>query len=181
MIEVRRYRRSDARAVSALISRTYASFNAEEGTPEGVRAYVERFRVSGKTTEEINERFARTPVFFVAMDGSEPIGLVRGRDSHLVNLYVDGGHHREGIATYLFSRFEEVCCRAGYSEITVRSSLFAVPFYTRMGFKKTTGIRTMHGLKVQPMKKRLSLYLGRRNPSDSRLMNVSPSPYGTTN
>lgn len=166
MIKIRRYRRSDAGAASTLISRTYARFNGDEGTPEAVRVYVERFRVSEKSIAVIHERFSRTPVFFVALEGGELLGLVRGRENHLVNLYVDGGHHRQGIGKRLFSRFEEVCRRAGNSEITVRSSLFAVPFYTRMGLKKTTGIRSMRGLKVQPMKKRLSLYLGHLNPPD---------------
>lgn len=164
MIKVRRYRRSDARAASALISLTYARFNIDEGTPEAVRGYIDRFRVSGKTTEAIHERFSRTPVFFVALDGTEAIGLIRGHDNHLVNLYVDGRHHRQGIGARLFAKFEEICGRAGHSEITVRSSLFAVPFYSQMGFRKTTGIRPLHGLKVQPMKKQLSLYPGHLNP-----------------
>ena len=31
--------------------------------------------------------------------------------------------------------------------------MYAVPFYQKIGYKKTTGIRNLHGLKVQPMKK----------------------------
>ncbi len=39
------------------------------------------------------------------------------------------------------------------SYIKTRASLFAVPFYRKMGYKKTTGIRKFKGLKIQPMKK----------------------------
>jgi hypothetical protein len=35
----------------------------------------------------------------------------------------------------------------------LRSSLYATPFYESVGYKKTTGIRHFHGLRIQPMKK----------------------------
>jgi hypothetical protein len=41
----------------------------------------------------------------------------------------------------------------GVGHYKITASLYAVPFYSKMGCKKTTGIRSFHGLKVQPMKK----------------------------
>jgi hypothetical protein len=37
----------------------------------------------------------------------------------------------------------------------LRGSLYATPFYQSMGYRKTTGVRKLHGLKIQPMRKEL--------------------------
>jgi hypothetical protein len=42
----------------------------------------------------------------------------------------------------------------GSDEIQIRASLYASAFYQKQGYKKTTGIRSFHGLKIQPMKKK---------------------------
>jgi GNAT superfamily N-acetyltransferase len=155
MITVRRYKRRDARAVAALISGTYARFNAGEGTRDAVRHYVESYSPKGKKAVDLHNRFSRTPLCFVAVSGEEVVGVVRGLENRLVNLFVDGKHHRQGIATRLVQRFEKACLTAGFTEIVLRGSLYATPFYEAVGYRKTTGVRDFHGLKVQPMRKRL--------------------------
>ena len=155
MIRIRRYRRSDGRAISTLISQTYSRFNAQEGTKQAVQEYVGAFNAEGKTTKSIQERFFRTPNFFIALDGPRPVGLVRGLENYLINLYVDGDYHRRGIGSRLLRKFEDACRITSQPEIIVRSSIYATPFYESMGYKKTTGVRNLHGLRVQPMKKKL--------------------------
>jgi GNAT superfamily N-acetyltransferase len=71
-----------------------------------------------------------------------------------------GDYQRRGIGRKLVERFEQECIRLGATQIKVASTLYAVPFYVEMGYKKTTGVRTGwsfggSGLKWQPMKKRL--------------------------
>jgi hypothetical protein len=39
--------------------------------------------------------------------------------------------------------------------IRIRSSLYAVPFYRKLGYKKSTGVRGFKGLKMQPIIKKL--------------------------
>jgi GNAT superfamily N-acetyltransferase len=155
MITVRKYRRGDARLVAALISETYSRFNQHEGTKQAVREYVESYNAKGKMTEDIHKRFSRTPNFFVAVTGSRVVGMVRGIDNRLVNLFVDGNYHRQDIATRLVERFEKACRKAGFKEIVLRGSLYATPFYESVGYKKTTGVLNFNGLKVQPMRKKL--------------------------
>ena len=48
--------------------------------------------------------------------------------------------------------FEKDCRNLGARKYRIISALYAVPFYERMGCKKSTGVRAIHGLKVQPMK-----------------------------
>lgn len=155
MIRIRNYRREDARAAAALISETFARFNANEGTRRAVRSYVESYRPGDWRTEEIHARFARTPIFYVAVHEVRLVGLVRGTPDRLINLFVAGDHHRLGIATRLVQRFERACRHSASREVRVRAGLYAIPFYEAVGYRKTTGIRNFHGLSVQPMRKRL--------------------------
>jgi GNAT superfamily N-acetyltransferase len=155
MIRIRKYKCDDARAVAVLISETYSRFNSREGSRRAVHEYVESYSPNGKRTEDLHKRFSRTPNCFVALSGSCVVGMVRGIENRLINLFVDGDYHRQGIAALLVHRFESACLTAGFTEIVLRGSLYATPFYESMGYKKTTGIRNFHGLKVQPMKKKL--------------------------
>lgn len=57
-------------------------------------------------------------------------------------------------------RFEQECVREGSEGVRVQATLYAVPFYLAMGYKRTTGVRQMssfdgRGLEYQPMKKTL--------------------------
>jgi GNAT superfamily N-acetyltransferase len=115
---------------------------------------VDSFNTKGKL-DSIRARFKSTPFFFIALHDIRVVGMIRGRRNRIVNLFVEGAYHRKGIATQLTRRFEAACRAAGESEIVVRSSLYAVPFYASLGYKKTTGVRNLHGLQVQPMKKKL--------------------------
>ena len=155
MIGIRKYQPGDAVAVSRLISQTYARFCRNEGTRAAVRRYVETYDPKGKPVAEIRKRFARTPYCFVAVHGSTVVGVVRGTANRIGNLYVDARYHRRGLATRLVQRFEGACRKAGSEEIVLRSSLYAIPFYQSVGYKKTTGVRNFHGHKVQPMRKKL--------------------------
>jgi len=44
----------------------------------------------------------------VAVDGSKVVGVVRGVENHLINLFVDGDYQRQDIATRLVQRFQQV-------------------------------------------------------------------------
>lgn len=81
--------------------------------------------------------------------------MIRGRKGRIINLFVVGKHHQKGIGKLLVNRFELESRKQGSKEIKVRASLYAVPFYQKMGYKKTTGIRNFRGLKVWPMRKEL--------------------------
>jgi len=153
MLRIRRYQDGDAKAVARLISKTYAQFNSTEGSPEAVQQYVARYNPDGDF-EEIRKRLRRTPCCWVAVDDSRVVGVIRGIGNRLINLFIAGPYQRRGIAARLVRRYEMSRRKAGYSEVVLRSSLYAVPFYQAVGYKKTTGVRTLHGLKVQPMKKR---------------------------
>jgi GNAT superfamily N-acetyltransferase len=155
MITIRNYKSADGKAVASLISQTYSQFCRSEGTESAVQGYVDHYNPSGKTRDEIEDLYSRTPFHLVAVANSHIVGVLRARDNRITNLFVCGDHHRRGIATRLVRKCENACIEAGFAEIVLRGSLYAIPFYESLGYKKTTGVRHFRGLKIQPMKKKL--------------------------
>jgi GNAT superfamily N-acetyltransferase len=155
MVRIRKYKAQDARLVAGLIGRTYWKFNRNEGSAQAVRAYVEMYNPKGKKTTDIHSRLSGAPIFLVVVDGSRIVGVVRGFESRLISLFVSADYHRRGVATRLVERFESTCSAGGFKVILVRASLYAISFYESRGYTRTTGIRRFHGIKVQPMRKRL--------------------------
>ena len=95
---------------------------------------------------------------FVAEDAGKIVGVLRGRSDKLQSLFVRQDYHRQGVGRRLVERFEHECEQQGSAEIKVQATLYAVPFYLAMGYKRTTGIRQMRsfegrGLQYQPIKK----------------------------
>ena len=95
-------------------------------------------------------------ISFVAIENKKVIGVIRGNRGCIFNLFVDGVFHGKGIGKILVNVFERKAKDLGASEIKIRASLYAVPFYSSRGYKKTTGIKKMHEIKMQPMRKFLN-------------------------
>ena len=53
-------------------------------------------------------------------------------------------------------KYERKATTLGSKVIKLNASMYAVPFYKKIGYQKSTGIRNLFGLKVQPMKKYLN-------------------------
>ena len=161
MITIRPYRETDADCVGALIANTYAQFNLAFAPPEERDKLLGPFRHARSSDLAHREAIAqaiRSEMVFVAEDEGEIVGVLRGRKERLGSLFVRGDCHRRGIGRMLVERFEQECLRLGVTQIKVASTLYAVPFYLAMGYKKTTGVRSGwsfggSGLKWQPMKK----------------------------
>jgi GNAT superfamily N-acetyltransferase len=164
---IRRYREYDAARVGQLIADTFSEFNLAGVSPEQRAAFLGPFRYAGSPEQAHREAIARViraPLVFVAEEGGEIVGVLRGgrRDQAqrtvLQSLFVRGDHHRRGIGRQLVECFEQECLRRGATVIRVAATPYAVPFYVKMGYKRTTGVRSVicfdgSGLEVQPMRK----------------------------
>lgn len=153
MVRIRKFKISDTYDVVSLISETFAKYNKNEGTKEAIKRYIEHFNPKKNS---IKKSFLKTSIFFVAIEKEKIVGVVRGNKNRIVNLFVKGRYHGKGIGKKLMQRFETECRKHHSSKIRIRSSLYAIPFYQRLGYKKTTGIRNFMGLKIQPMRKILN-------------------------
>jgi GNAT superfamily N-acetyltransferase len=161
MISIREYTENDAESVGRLIADTYARFNLAFLSPEDIKLGLGPFQHAWSQDEIHKEKIARmirSEWVFVALDEGEIVGVLRGRKERLASLFVRDDHHRQGVARKLVERFEEECQRYAPMVIRLSATVYAVPFYLQMGYKKSTGLRSgwsfdYHGLPIQPMRK----------------------------
>lgn len=163
MVTLRLFHAADATQVGFLIADTFADYNLAYATPEERQLLLGPFRHARSTDPEHQAAIAQiiqAAIMLVAVDETRIVGVLRGRTDRLQSLFVDGDYHRQGIGKELVAQFEQEALRAQTTAIRVASSLYAVPFYLKLGYKKTTGMRTgacFDGdyFPYQPMIKRL--------------------------
>jgi GNAT superfamily N-acetyltransferase len=160
-IEIRCYQESDAESVGRLIADTYGEFNLSFLPPEERGPFLGPFRYANSPEKAHREAIAgviRAAMVYVAEEDGEIVGVLRGRKGRLASLFVREDRHRQGTGKRLVERFEEESISQGTTVVRVAATLYAIPFYLAMGYKKSTGVRTGwsfegRGLKVQPMRK----------------------------
>lgn len=164
MVTIRPYSEADAVEVGRLIAETYAHYNLAFAGPEALSRLLGPFQHAWSTEDAHRAgiaRVLRSPVVLVAEEDGEIVGVLRGRRERLASLFVRGDRHRRGIGRRLVTAFEEASRRDGVRVIRVAATLYAIPFYLALGYRKSTGIRNGRsfegtGLKYQPMKKVLA-------------------------
>lgn len=165
MVTIRPYCEPDAETVGRLIADTYSHFNLSFACPDELAKLLGPFQHARSPEPAHRQAIAeviRSPVVLVAEEDGEIVGVLRGRRERLASLFVRGDHHRRGIGRALVERFEQESSGRGVSVIRLAATLYAIPFYTALGYRKTTGLRNGwsfegSGLKYQPMRKLLSV------------------------
>jgi len=155
-MKIRKFKPEDTKGIASVIKETFLKYNHGDGSKKAVERYVERF--SKDRLSELSERLSHEPIVLVAEDEGRVVGVVRGNEGRVWNLFVDGRYHGHGIGAKLMDAFEGRARNMGSHQINIKSSLYAVGFYQHQGYKKTTGIRASKRLwkiKYQPMVKRL--------------------------
>ena len=167
MFTIRRYRKSDAEQVGILIAETYGNFNLPGVGPEKRESMLGPFAFAYSSALEHRQAITaaiKAPSVWVAEQDGQIVGVLRGgrTDSRgrtvLSSLFVSRAYHRRGIGQALVKRFEQEYLKKGVTVFKLSATLYAIPFYLRVGYKKSTGIRSMNsfeeaGLPYQPMKK----------------------------
>lgn len=166
MITIRPYRESDAVQAGCLIADVYRKFNLGFIPDAEVAPYLGPFYYA--YSEEVEHKkgiinILKTQWLWVAVSqNNEIVGVLRGKPERLQSLFVREDHHGQGIGRMLVNTFEQSCREQHCLKITLAASLYAVPFYRRLGYKKSTGQRFSRSFAgenfpYQPMKKNVSL------------------------
>lgn len=103
-----------------------------------VREYGEEMARSwshGLTAEGYSRSMAGGEIFELAVCDSRVIGFCGYKNDEVCGLYVDPDFGRRGIASSLLERALRAIQRQGHTRIIVDSSITAVPFYRRHGFR----------------------------------------------
>lgn len=166
-LTIRLYQESDAVSIGRLIADTYSEFNLSALTPEQRDAMLGPFLYARSSEPSRCENIAKAinaPTVLVAEIDDHIIGVLRGgrtdelKRTVLQSLFVSGKYHQQGIGRKLVERFEQEYIARGANVFKVLATLYAVPFYLKIGYRKSTGVRSIHsfegeGLASQPMKK----------------------------
>jgi GNAT superfamily N-acetyltransferase len=164
MTIIRDYDAGDAPAVGRLIAETYETYNLGFLPPEDREAFLGPFRHAESAEADHQAAIAdviASETVLVAEDGGEIVGVLRGRRERVASLFVRGDHQRQGIGRRLLEQFEAESRARGVRVIRLAATLYGVPFYLAMGYKRSTGLRSGwsfegHGLPYQPMRKEIS-------------------------
>jgi len=160
-VTIRDYRESDAPSVGRLIADTYATYNLDYLPPKARGPFLGPFE-HARSREPAHQaaiaEVIRSEMVFVAEEDGEIVGVLRGRIERLGSLFVRGDRHRQGIGRRLVEHFERASRVKGVEVIRVAATLYGVPFYQAMGYKRSTGVRSSQsfdgrGLPIQPMRK----------------------------
>lgn len=140
--------------IAELIFTTYQTFNCKEGNKKAISDFLSQYDNNIHSPEDLSEKFKKSNINFGAFSGKKLVGIIRGKNNRIINLFVDGKFHNYGIGKKLVSLFEKQAIKEGSKFIKIRASLYTVGFYSKCGYKKTTGKRLFHGLNIQPLKKK---------------------------
>lgn len=73
--------------------------------------------------------------YFVAEIDHHILGVIGLEKNEITALYVDPKHQRHGVGKLLYKKIREIVTRRKIKELTVKSTLVAVPVYEKFGFK----------------------------------------------
>lgn len=97
-----------------------------------------------------SEEYLDSLTAYGAFDGKELLGIIatRNEGSHIALFFVDGAHQGKGIGKKLWNT---VLAENTSKTVTVHSSLFATPIYSKLGFVQTDDVQDDGGIQYVPM------------------------------
>jgi len=143
-----------------LVRNVFMEFEAPDYSPEGIEEFL-RFLDPVEITNMLDDE--KMQIWVCVHDWSDCnggscgsnesekkiVGMIAGNHNHINLLFVDGKHHRKGIARRLLEILIE---NFNPTELTVNSSPFALEAYRRLGFKETAPEKIENGIRFTPMK-----------------------------
>jgi ribosomal protein S18 acetylase RimI-like enzyme len=128
-MRIRKFRDEDARKLSYLIRRTLYKVNIKD-YPKSVLARVARYNAPSELIKR-----SRSGDVYVIVDGDRILGIAGLENNYVFGVFVDPAYHGEGIGRKLMDHVERVTKKRGIDSLTLASSLTAVGFYEKLGYK----------------------------------------------
>lgn len=154
-MKFRKFKKGDIGQIAEIKNSVFGKFNSSEYFKKDAIEWYLDFTSPKRSDKELLEAFCISDksIFYVAEENSKIIGYIKGNKDRIGNLFVLENSHKKGVGKKLVELLEKEAKKQNSKEIKIRSSIYAIPFYQKMDYKKTTGVRNFHNLKIQPMKK----------------------------
>lgn len=149
-ITYRKMKAGEERQVLELVKAGFDEYVRSDVTKEGVKEFLRAAR------EMIYDKPA-THFILVAESNNRIIGMIDMQENkHVCLFFIDSEFHRQGVGRCLLEQAIARCIdnAPNVLDISVNSSLFAVPVYKRLGFRQTKPEQILNGIRfVQMIKK----------------------------
>lgn len=126
--KIRKLRPVDIQAVGRLINRS--SLSSLNGCPS---VLIAQRRTANNIIHFLEGR--ELVEYFVAEIDNHILGVIGLETNEITALYVDPKHQRHGVGKLLYKKIRELVSRRKIKELTVKSTIVAVPVYEKFGFK----------------------------------------------
>lgn len=129
--------KADIETALNLIWKVFLEFEAPDYTQEGIDEFYRSIH---------DEDYLAALSLYGAFMNEELVGIIATRSGgkHIALFFVDGKYHRQGIGKQLFQSVKT-------DKMTVKSSPYAVPVYSKFGFKPVNTEQVVKGLRFTPM------------------------------
>jgi len=136
--------------VLALIRDVFMEYEAPDYSQEGIGEFLD-FLEPVSIMTMLDEHDMR---IWTCEYGDEMTGAIAAGKEHINLLFVDGKHHRKGIARRLLDIMIE---NNKPASITVNSSPYGIEAYRKLGFIETGPERVESGIRFTPMKREITV------------------------
>ena len=129
--------KADIETALNLVWKVFLEFEAPDYTQEGIDEFYRSIH---------DEDYLAALSLYGAFMNEELVGIIATRSGgkHIALFFVDGKYHRQGIGKQLFQSVKT-------DKMTVNSSPYAVPVYSKFGFKPANTEQVVKGLRFTPM------------------------------
>ncbi len=151
--------RKDIREALDLVNNVFAEFVAKDYSEEGKQTFGDYLKVK---LEEVTAGAADgQKKIWGYFENGRIIGVIAVRHIfHIALFFVDKAYHGKEIGRKLFDHAVQFVKQNGKENMTVNSSLCAVPVYESLGFVKTNDRQENDGIMYVPMEHRNAVQVG---------------------
>jgi GNAT superfamily N-acetyltransferase len=129
-MKIRKFQDKDARKLSYLIRRALNEVNIKD-YPKSIIVRLSNHNAPSKLIE-----ISRLKDIYVVVDDDRILGTAGLENSNVFSVFVNPTYHGKGIGQRLMAHVERVAKKRGIDRLRLTSSLTAVGFYKKLGYKK---------------------------------------------
>ena len=95
--------------------------------------FIDMLNIKNYTEEWLTKASSERP-YFLAIKGSQVIGVASAKNNEVVNVFVHQDYHRQGIGSQLIRTVESYLIEEGYTTSHLNANLTSLEFYKSLNY-----------------------------------------------